>query len=173
MKICTMQNCKRKHYGHGLCAMHWQRWYHYGSPNIVKYGIKGRGCVTKYGYRLICINRHKILEHRLVMERHLGRKLRPFPQEVIHHKNGNKLDNRIENLELTTMKYHTPFHRTKGRMIGKKKQCTKCLQLLPIERFSRSQFGYMGRRTDCKSCQWEYNKLRLKKLGHHIINPSS
>jgi hypothetical protein len=58
--------------------------------------------------RYICINGKEVLEHRYVMEQHMGRPLQE--DEVVHHINKDRLDNRIENLQLMQRGEHTAFH---------------------------------------------------------------
>ena len=58
----------------------------------------GLGHIDNNGYVRLSIKNRRIREHQHVMEVHLGRKL--LPEENVHHINGVRTDNRIENLEL-------------------------------------------------------------------------
>lgn len=71
------------------------------------------GCgITTDGYVWINVRgisyNNQIKLHRYIMQVHLGRSLRS--DEIVHHKDGNKLNNALENLEITTISEHNRKH---------------------------------------------------------------
>lgn len=100
--FCSIDDCDKKHIARGMCQMHYRRNTIYGNPELItSTGYK----IDKGGYISLHIPKHPmanaggaVFEHRLVMAESIGRLLERH--ESVHHKNGNRSDNRIENLEL-------------------------------------------------------------------------
>lgn len=159
MNKCIVKDCSNKTHGKRYCPKHYYRWFNYRDPLKTKWRPKGSGQIF-HGYKLITVNGKQVREHRVIMEQHLGRKLKPFPQEVVHHKNGNTLDNRIKNLKLTTQRLHNSNHLRKHFIKDGKKQCSKCKQLLPITRFYKQKACIDELKSICKKCENDTRKLK-------------
>lgn len=102
-RICKIEGCTNiltKTSG-TICQVHRSRMHRHGtydiSPNWRNLQ-KGKPSLTKLGYVRINVGGKRILQHRYIMEQHLGRPL--TKGECVHHINGDRTDNRIENLDL-------------------------------------------------------------------------
>ena len=66
--------------------------------------VDGEKRINKHGYVIVKTSEGIRLEHRVIMEARIKRKLNRF--EVTHHKNHNRLDNRSSNLTLESHYFH-------------------------------------------------------------------
>ena len=111
--VCSVEDCERAGHCRGFCSAHYSRLRRTGSVReeesfrayIPTGAGKGRS-VNANGYVTVYVppgtpgrlGNGYMLEHRYVMQEAIGRPL--LKHETIHHKNGDRADNRLENLEL-------------------------------------------------------------------------
>jgi len=122
------------------------------------------GTFLASGYKLISIygDGTQSLEHRIIMEKHLGRKL--LTNELVHHINDDKSDNRIENLKIITRSEHMKLHWekiTKSLLNNITFKCDNCGKEL-----TRSMSDYKNRKNHyCSNhCQQIYQSV------NHLIH---
>ena len=160
-KKCSIENCERPSDSRGWCTMHYDRWRKHKDPLKTLKKPNGSGSISR-GFKRITVNGEHVREHRYLMEQHLGRRLNT--SEVIHHLNGNKSDNRIENLIVLTQSQHIKLHYKQGDICNNGRPC-----------------GSFSEKTNCSIewcnkpsktrgfCKYHYNAIfyrRFKKYRH-------
>lgn len=109
---------------------------------------------TKNGY---------VLLHRIVMENHLGRLLEP--NEIVHHKDHNKKNNVVENLEVMDSREHNRQHTSeRGRKMVKLK-CPRCgtIFVLPLNQTHIQKHSKLG----CTCCSKRCRGKLSSQIQHH------
>lgn len=118
--------------------------------------------------------------HRLMVESEIGRYL--YKGEVVHHKNGNKTDNRFENLQIMTVSEHRKLHMVRPQNLGAKKHIGRINEMIELRK--KGLFAYqiadtlnIPRRTVQRYClQFGLGRhIRMRfakrdKLGKFITN---
>lgn len=160
---CSVYGCWRLPIRKALCGRHYHRMRRHGDPSGGRPSPSGTGYVW-HGYKMLSVRGRKVAEHRLVMERHVGRKL--LWNEHVHHVNENKLDNRLENLVITDPGEHHRVHHFRRFRSPTHKQCIRCMEIKPRSAFSRKYHKHKNsdpHSSDCMRCNNDVYRHGLPK----------
>lgn len=111
-KTCYADSCAKPVSARGLCKSDYEYLRKNGTLERKRNSPRS-GHITADGYREIFVGGRRVLEHRYVMEQHLGRAL--LPGEEVHRLDGDKLNNSIENLYVAS-KQSPRYHRRTGHV---------------------------------------------------------
>lgn len=114
-----------------------------------------------------CTKKGYVLMHRIVMENHLKRVLNE--NEVVHHKDGNKHNNVITNLEVFEKGLHSKYHgKQKGRLMTKLK-CPWCGKIFTI--FKNKSFLNKTNKYGCTCCSPSCRGQMYRQIQLHGLTP--
>ena len=129
---------------------------------LVKKGEYMYAVVKDHPYRT---KNNYVLAHRVIMENHLGRLLNN--DEVVHHKDGNKLNNDLSNLEVMNAKEHVMKHQ---RLHGRKwaeLQCPWCGKhfMKPLNA------TFIQKKAKYTCCSMQCRGKMSSEIKHHGLTP--
>ena len=132
--VCKADECRKLHEKNGYCGMHNRRMQRHGHLDLSnnQWPVGSIRKANEQGYLEIKLRvGHAAgnwkLQHRYVMEQSIGRQL--LPRETVHHINGDRSDNRTDNLEL-----YSHSHPAGQRVIDKIRWAEEILALYARQR---------------------------------------
>jgi hypothetical protein len=166
-RLCLVQGCGRRRHARDWCLMHYRRIRKTGSlgPSGSTRDRGGRITSLREGYVRVWRPAHPlagedgyVYEHRLVA---WEAGLLTDPTDHVHHRNGDKQDNRVENLEVLSNSAHQRnHHAAPGRSVRNgygtyeiavdAKTCPRCGKRKPLGAFGRRRSGRPE--TYCRPC---------------------
>ena len=136
----------------------------------VMHDVTGRK-MNPNGYYVLCIKTHPnsdmngcVMEHRVVMEMCLGRYLKT--EEIIHHLNDKKYDNRISNLKILTQSEHIRLHNLERG--GHSKETKELMSLKAKKRFEDRKSHPMYKDVDDELVVLYKNGMNLSEIGRTL-----
>lgn len=120
----------------------------------------------------------KILGKKYDAHRIIANAIKSGFNTIVHHKDGDKYNNEIDNLEIMSRTEHCKLHgfgttirpKAKELFIPDEKnmaKCKKCECILPWDDFANDKNAYYGKRSMCKKCaakllkEWRHKKQKV------------
>lgn len=164
-RTCTVQGCNRVHYARSWCEMHYDRWRKHGDPLTVT-DRRGVQRIMPSGYAHLYEPEHPaasangyVAVHRKVA---YDAGLLVDPSNHVHHRDGDKLNNELSNLEVLTASEHRRRHAEHDEHWNSRK--TQCAQGHPFDEANTYWVPNRNVRI-CRTCKMEEQRRRRRAAG--------